>query len=392
MTLPNMLSLQIYQLAVACEEYSDEPTNILSAYFQNICMQLLNVTTREDWDVDNLRLSAYETIMVVVENSAQDMSATVLELLNDALSRLENTFASRDDVTEKMQLQSCICALIAACIQKLSKEQISPCSDRIITLTLQVFTTKGALAHEDAFNMVSKFAEKIGSDFNRYIAHFAPCLITGLQNMEEYQVCTTAVCAVGDICRALTGGEMLPYCDVIMESLLALLQAQQLNRSVKPPILASFADIALSIGGGFEKYATVVLNMLQQAGTVGTEGSDDEDLIEYVNSLRESILEAYTGILHGLGDGEKLDVMVPYLDPLLVFMERCSTDENKTTEVVKNCIALLGDLGQFFGAKMNGIYQQPYVSQLMQEGMQDEELSEITRWACQMIETCRQSA
>jgi importin subunit beta-1 len=161
---------------------------------------------------------------------------------------------------------------------------------------------------------------------------------------------------------------------------------------VKPPILASFADIALSIGGGFEKYATVVLNMLQQAGTVGTEGSDDEDLIEYVNSLRESILEAYTGILHGLGDGEKLDVMVPYLDPLLVFMERCSTDENKTTEVVKNCIALLGDLGQFFGAKMNGIYQQPYVSQLMQEGMQDEELSEITRWACQMIETCRQSA
>jgi importin subunit beta-1 len=376
---------------VACEEYSDEPTNILSEYFQNICMSLLNVTTREDWDVDNLRLAAYETIMVVVENSAQDMSGTVVELLNDALSRLENTFATREDIAEKLQLQSCICALIAQCIQKLSKEEISPCCDRIITLTLQVFTTKGAVAHEDAFNMVSKFAEKIGSEFNRYMAHFAPCLITGLQNMEEYQVCTTAVCCVGDICRALTGGEILPYCDVIMESLLGLLQAQQLNRTVKPPILASFADIALSIGGDFEKYATVVLNMLQQAGTVGSDGDDDEDLIEYVNSLRESILEAYTGILHGLGDGQKLDVLVPFLEPVLAFMERCSTDEHKTTEVVKNCIALLGDLGQFFGNKMNGIYGMPYVNQLVQEGLADPELNEITRWTCQMIETCRRS-
>ena len=337
----------MYQLAVACEEYSEDPTNVLSNYFQNICLQLLNVTTREDWDVDNLRVSAYETIMAVVDNSAQDVSDVVLELLNDVLNRLENTFATREDVEEKMQLQSCLCGLMSSCILKLSKEALEPCCDRIITLTLQVFTTKGALAHEDAFGMVGKFAEKIGSDFNRYMAHFAPCLITGLQNLEEYQVCTTAVCAVGDISRALTGGEILPYCDVIMESLLGLLQSDELNRTVKPPILSSFSDIAMSIGGEFEKYTPVVLTMLEQAGTVSAE-TDDEDLIEYISSLREAILEAYTGILHGLGDGKNLDVLVPHLEALLTFMERCSTDEHRTNEVVKNCIALLGDLGQFF--------------------------------------------
>lgn len=380
----------LYQLTVACEEYRDDATNILSEYFQNICMQLLNVTTREDWDVDNLRVSAYETLMAVVDNSAQDMSETVLELLNDALNRLENTFASREDIEEKMQLQSCLCGLISSCIQKLSKDEINSCSDRIITLTLQVFTTKGALAHEDAFNMVGKFAEKVGTDFNRYMAHFAPCLVTGLQNMEEYQVCTTAVCAVGDLSRAMTGHDLLPYCDVIMESLLSLLQAQHLDRSVKPPILSSFSDIAMCIGGEFEQYATVVLNMLEQAGTV-TADSHDEDLVEYVNSLRESILEAYTGILHGLGDGEKLDVLMPHLEALLAFMELCSTDENKTIEVVKNCIALLGDLGQFFGNKMNGIYEQQYINQLVQEGMQNPELNEITSWTCGVIETCRKS-
>jgi importin subunit beta-1 len=383
----------LYQLAVACEEYREDPTNVLSEYFQTICEHLLEVTTRDDWDVDNLRLSAYETIMAVVDYSAADVSGTVFDLLNDALNRLEATFASREDVEEKMHLQSCLCGLISSCVLKLRKEDLEPCCDRIITLALQVFTTKGALAHEDAFGMVGKFAEKIGSDFDRYMAHFAPCLITGLHNLEEYQVCATAVCAVGDISRALTEGELLPYCDSIIESLLHLLQSNDLHRSVKPPILSSFSDIAMSIGEEFYVYAPVVVEMLEQAGTVSAGDDADEDLIEYVNCLRESILEAYTGILHGLGDGDGkgLDVLIPHLDQLLVFMETCSTYEHNTTEIVKSCIALLGDLGQYFGNKMNGVYEQPYVSQLVQQGMQSEPLREITTWTCGIIESCRNS-
>ena len=40
---------------------------------------------------------------------------------------------------------------------------------------------------------------------------------------------------------------------------------------------------------------------------------------------------------------------------------------------------------------MNGIYEQPYVNQLVQQGMQDPELNEITSWTCEVIESCRKS-
>ncbi len=46
----------------------------------------------------------------------------------------------------------------------------------------------------------------------------------------------------------------------------------------------------------FVRYANIILVMLQQAAEVNIQ-TDDEDLIEYINGLREAILEAYTGIL-----------------------------------------------------------------------------------------------
>ena len=65
---------------------------------------------------------------------------------------------------------------------------------------------------------------------------------------------------------------------------------------VKPHVIAVFADISLAIEGSFDRYAGTVLSMLEQAGEVLI-NTDDEDIIEYINLLRESILEAYIGIV-----------------------------------------------------------------------------------------------
>jgi importin subunit beta-1 len=62
-------------------------------------------------------------------------------------------------------------------------------------------------------------------------------------------------------------------------------------------VIAVFSDIAMAIEGDFDRYAVVVLNILKQAGEINISG-DDEDLIDYINTLRHSILDTYTGILH----------------------------------------------------------------------------------------------
>jgi len=64
-------------------------------------------------------------------------------------------------------------------------------------------------------------------------------------------------------------------------------------------VLAIFADIAMAIESDFERYANVILDVMRLAGEVNT-NDDDEELVDYINSLREAILETYTGIVQVL--------------------------------------------------------------------------------------------
>merc|ERR1719171_583871 len=143
------------------------------------------------------------------------------------------------------------------------------------------------------------------------MGHFGPFLSLGLSNYEEHQVCAVAIGVVGDICRALEG-RLLPYGDEIIHLLLRNLQNPGLNRNVKPPILSCFGDIALAVGGDFEKYMQVTMSMLVQASGTSID-MDNPDLVEYLNQLREGIFEAYTGVLQGLRADEKAVAFEPYV-------------------------------------------------------------------------------
>lgn len=68
-------------------------------------------------------------------------------------------------------------------------------------------------------------------------------------------------------------------------------------RSAKPHVISTFADVAMAIEGDFMHYLVVILQILQQAAAVNVDDNSDEELVEYINTLRESILGAYTGIL-----------------------------------------------------------------------------------------------
>ncbi|XP_029821723.1 importin subunit beta-1 [Manacus vitellinus] len=355
-----------YEAADVADDQEEPATYCLSSSFELIVQKLLETADRPDGHQNNLRSSAYESLMEIVKNSAKDCypavqktTLVIMERLQQVL-QMESHIQSTSDRIQFNDLQSLLCA----------------------TLQVSVPLSLGVL----------------GGEFLKYMDAFKPFLGIGLKNYAEYQVCLSAVGLVGDLCRALQSN-ILPFCDEVMQLLLENLGNENVHRSVKPQILSVFGDIALAIGGEFKKYLDVVLNTLQQASQAQVDKSD-YDMVDYLNELREGCLEAYTGIIQGLkGDQENVhpDVMLvqPRVEFILSYIDHIAGDEDHTDGVVACAAGLIGDLCTAFGKDVLKLVEaRPMIHELLTEGRRSKtnKTKTLATWATKELRKLKNQA
>ncbi|XP_057808181.1 importin subunit beta-1-like [Salvia miltiorrhiza] len=387
----------IYFLAQGYED-AGPTSSLLTPFLPDIFSSLIATAERTDSSDSKLRSSAYEALNQVVRcSNLPETSQIISRLLPAIMSKLEQTInlqiVSSDDREKQGDLQASLCGVLQVIIQKLSsaddtKPIVLQAADQIMVLFLNVFACRSSTVHEEAMLAIGALAYATGPDFGKYMQEFYKFLEMGLQNFEEYQVCTISVGVVGDISRALDD-KILPYCDGIMTLLLKDLSSSELDRSVKPPIFSCFGDIALAIGEHFEKYLTYALPMMQRASEICARiDSNDEDMVDYGNQLRRSIFEAYSGILQGFKNA-KAELMLPHAPHLLQFIELVAKDQQRDESVTKAVVAVLGDLADALGSnlKMMMMKDCAFCTELLGECLQsgDDQLKETATWTQGMI-------
>ncbi|KAL3283319.1 hypothetical protein HHI36_006467 [Cryptolaemus montrouzieri] len=366
------------EAATDADENGQPETYPLSQYFEFIIHRLLETTDRPDGGQANLRPAAYEALMEMVKNSPKDCYVTVrtttvviLERLQQVL-QMETHITSHSDRSQFNDLQSLLCGTLQSVLRKMTPDDAPQISDTIMTAMLTMFNSnKSGGVQEDALMAVSTLVEVLGEGFYKYIDAFKPYLYLGLKNHQEYQVCCTAVGLTGDIFRALKH-KILPYCDEIMQLLMENLGDQSVHRSVKPQILSVFGDIVLSIGPEFRKYLDIVLPTLAQASQAEVD-RNDFDMVEYLNELREGVLEAYTGIIQGLkGDGPtptpELMLLEPHVPFIVQFITVVAQDNEHSDSTIAVAAGLVGDLCSAFGAPMIQLLDLEPINEMLGQG------------------------
>mmetsp|Transcript_78270 Transcript_78270/g.207728 ORF Transcript_78270/g.207728 Transcript_78270/m.207728 type:complete len:859 (-) Transcript_78270:145-2721(-) len=345
-------------------------TTALSESFTEIAQRLLEVVARPDADERQLRMAGYNALSVLVTRAGADCSGHMEVLVQEMLRHLIDSFKNVD---RECELQGFICGVLTALVQRL-REKILRVADQVMEGAIRVITTYqqvkgGALVmQEEALLLVAAVANSVGVNFERFMPVFATHLRVGLQNYDDVQVCLVATGVVGDLCRALEG-KIITYCDTIMEILYMNLQNSAVDRKIKAAIMCCFGDVALAISGEFEKYFNPVMQMLQEASlTRLSQGpAYNEEWVEYLSSLREGVLEAYTGIIHGLRDANKLQLFKAHVNGVLEFVKVVSEEPSPPEPVMKAALGVVGDLVFAFQRELTThIIHAPFLKNLVE--------------------------
>lgn len=341
--------------------------NVMTPYFNDSVSALVQVTERNDAE-NTVRTAAYEVLNTFVTNAGNHSVGTIGQLSQVILQRLENTVSLRQQVVsveDKLaldEMQTSLCTVLHGIVTRLEKE-IAPEADRIMQLLLQLLQTIGAKSSvaESVFVAIGGLASALEEDFAKYMDHFKPYLFGALGNKEEPALCAMAIGLVSDISRSL-GPQVAPYCDDFMNHLLENLRGTTLSNQFKPAILQCFGDVANAIGGEFEKYLSVVAQVLDQAASINIDTTVSFEMLDYVVSLREGIMDAWAGaILAMKGSGKrkwppraplssmrtdestfKAQSLQPYLESIFKLLHMVFQDQNRSEGLLRSAMGVIG--------------------------------------------------
>jgi importin subunit beta-1 len=248
---PKMAASCCWALMNLAERFAGEPSaasNPLTPHFNQSVTNLLQVTGQLDKD-PAVRTAAYEVLNVFVQSAATDSLPAVASLLDVIVKRLEETIPMQSQVVSVEdrivleEMQTSLCAVLQAIIQRLDKEIVSQ-GDRIMQILLQLLTTLGnkSSVPDVVFADISALANAMEEDFAKYMEAFSPFLYNALGNHEEPSLCSMAIGLVSDITRSL-GEQAQPYCDNFMNYLLNNLRVSQIISTPVPTVFSAGATL-----------------------------------------------------------------------------------------------------------------------------------------------------
>jgi importin subunit beta-1 len=259
---------------------------------------------------NNSRSAAYQTISGFIASAPQDMFQVVHELAMEMLNRQERYIAAQnqlvgaDDRQNWNNVQSSICTVIQAAINR-NPQSILPQSDRVMNNLAQIIQSpnRGAGVVEDAFAVVGEIAGGLEGEFVKYIEPFSGFLFAALEALEDSHVTQAGIYLVSDISRSVNEA-FAPYAERTLQRIVNILRSPVVHREVKPSAITAIGEIAMAIGSGFVPYLVLIMEILSQAGAT-TANPDDMAMVEFVWTMRESIVDAFIGIMNGLKIGDR---------------------------------------------------------------------------------------
>lgn len=366
----------------------DEVRRTLDKYFTVLCGALISVTERPDADEKQLRESSCNALSSVISNVGDDHIEAICRLLELFLARFgqvaQNSPAPSGGINpDALVVLDCYLICIQAIIRrlqptgKLQKTNADKIWQAITTVLLQVPPSR--MSEEGMLTAMALTRAVDITDYSRDMYGILELSLSDDEHVETYKLGVELVC---DVSHNLSTA-FVPFLEPVMRRFYVTLARPLADRRLKPRLMIAIGDVAMAIKEEFMICLRQFMDLLAKAATTKLEDGPDDDpeWVEYFIELRSSILQAYSGIVVGMKEGDRLDDLKIHVNRMLELVQLIVTAQlpQLGDHNLNYCIALTGDLVGAFGKElMQHLREVPFISVMLERARQISGLDDAT--------------
>ena len=350
---------------------TNKSSSSLSPYFETI---LNNLFVGAEQDIKNYKssakttLSRFMTIGTLIEYSSHDKQVQISQIIKQFLIQIESTQNNIDamlnsgiDKETIFTIQEYYFSLLQKLFNKYKSKIELDFADKIWQLTEALFKYRQTVFDEANLAM-SALARNMGKSFEPIFKKYYPYVEYSIKSYSNNSLSKSGLVSLMH-CIISVESNIEKTKDII-QTLIDVCVSNEVEKKNKTVAISIIGYVAMFEGTNFSIYLAPVMELLFSAAKMGFNlgYNIDEDLIEFVKTLRFQIIQTFTCLEMTFNNKEN-NILTPYMKDMFEFLKSCINDTKiQNLEILKSILSLINDLFGIYGAQLKELCNENFTA------------------------------
>ena len=343
----------------------------ISPYFEKI---LNNIFIDAKTDIHSCTsstknsLNRLMTIGTLIDYSSHDKQHQILEIINQFLIQIESTQNDINSLIAKninketiFQIQEYYYTLLQKLFNKYKSKIEFSFAQKIWQLTEALFKYRQTV-FEEANLALAALARNMEENFKQIFILYYPYIEFSIKSYSNNSLSKSGLLSLLN-CVTSTKDTIQKLEDMI-KILLDVCTSNEVARGNKTIAINIIGELVLFTNVNFKPYLETVMKLLFSAAQMGVNipQDADEDIVEFVKSLRFELLQTFTCIELTFNDNQNKEILTPFIQDIFAFLKSCVDDKNiQTLDILKSILSLIIDLFGIYGEQFKQLCDENFV-------------------------------
>ena len=355
--------------------YGDLETNksssSLSPYFEII---LNNLFVGAEQDIKNYQASAkttlsrFMTIGTLIEYSSHDKQFQISQIIKQFLIQIESTQKNIDTMIKAgidketiFQIQEYYFSLLQKLFNKYKTKIELDFADKIWQLTEALFKYRQTVFDEANLAM-SALARNMGETFEPIFKKYYPYVEYSIKYYSNNSLSKSGLVSLMHCIISVQ--KNIDKTKDIISTLIDVCVSNEVEKKNKTIAISIIGYVAMFEGTNFSIYIDPVMKLLFSAAQMGFNlgYNIDEELIEFVKTLRFQIIQTFTCLEMTFNNKEN-NILNSYMKDIFEFLKSCINDTKiQNLEILKSILSLINDLFGIYGSQFKELCNENFAA------------------------------